>query len=154
MSERKNQKTSRRDIDILKISDKTSLKADREDWGGVLQTLAKHRENESQWDNWHQGSRDTKQTNETPLNPWKIKGNLINNNHNSSRNHQGSSRISQNHFSIHFATKSNTNPKGHRAPPDHKSKSRAPAKGSRTQDPLRFPGLDTPPNLRSNTFYI
>ena len=124
MSEGKNQKTSCRDIDILKISDTTSLKADREDWGGLPKTLAKHRENESQRDNWHQGSRDTKQTNESPLNPLKIEGKLINTHQNSSRNHQGSSRISQNHFLIHFATKSNTNPKGRPRPArDHESNS-------------------------------
>ena len=55
---------------------------------------------------------DTTETNEIPLNPFKIKGELFNTHQNSSRNHQESSTISQNHFLIHFATKSSTNPKG------------------------------------------
>ena len=44
---------------------KTSLKADREDWGGgLLETPAKHRENERQRDHSHRGARGTKGTNE------------------------------------------------------------------------------------------
>ena len=46
---------------------KTSLKADREDWGGgLLKTPAKHRENERQRDHSHRGARGTKGTNEIP----------------------------------------------------------------------------------------
>ena len=45
----------------------TSLKADREDWGGILlKTPAKHRENERQRDHSHRGARGTKGTNEIP----------------------------------------------------------------------------------------
>ena len=47
-------------------TDKTSLKADREDWGGLLKTPAKHRENERQRDHSHRGARGTKGTNEIP----------------------------------------------------------------------------------------
>ena len=52
-----------------------------------------------------------------PLDDSKNKVKLINNKHNSSRNHQGSSTISQNHFLIHFATKSNTKSQGHAPDP-------------------------------------
>ena len=78
----------------------------------ALKTLTKHRENEATRENGtgeqrHQGNQ------RNPLNPSKIKGKLFNTHQNSSRDHQGSSRISQNHFLIHVATKSNTlNPKG------------------------------------------
>ena len=49
-------------------TEKTSLKAEREDWGGggPLKTPAKHRENERRRDHSHPGSRGTKGTNETP----------------------------------------------------------------------------------------
>ena len=63
---------------------KTSLKADREDLG-VRQMAPVN--------------SDTNETHEPPI---------INIHQNSSRNHQGSSRISQNHFLIHFAKQSQT----------------------------------------------
>ena len=45
---------------------KTSIKADRKVWEGrLLKTLAKHGQNERQWDHSHRGSRGTKGTNET-----------------------------------------------------------------------------------------
>ena len=58
---------------IYIYTDKTSLKADREDWGGdplltlaPLKTPAKHRENEHQQDHSHRKPRGTKGTNEIP----------------------------------------------------------------------------------------
>ena len=50
----------------------------------------------------HQGNQ------RNPINPLKIKGKHINTHHNTSRNHQGSSTISQNHFSLDFAKKAST----------------------------------------------
>ena len=111
---------------------KTSLKADREDLGGVRQTAPVN--------------SDTNETHEP---------HIINNIHkNSFRKLQGSSRISQNHLLTHFATKSNTQTERHSGGthPEDYSKPRAPATGSRTQDPLRFPGLDTHPNLRRTSW--
>ena len=89
----------------------TSLKADRTDWGGPLkppQNTGKTNATKTTRTTGPAAAREP--TN--PLNLFKIKGKLINIHQNSSRNHQGSSRISQNDFLIHFATKSSTNPKG------------------------------------------
>ena len=73
-----------------------------------LKTPTKHRENNSSREKGT-GEQRHRGNQRNPLNPSKIKGKLINTHQNSSKNHQGSFRISQNHFLIHFAIKSNTN---------------------------------------------
>ena len=92
---------------------KTRLKADRDDWGGSPYNPRKTHAKRTQAGELAPGCHTTLRNQRNPGDPSKINGNHINTHHNSSRNHQGSSRISQNHFLIHFATKSNTpNPKG------------------------------------------
>ena len=95
------------------ITDKTSLKADREDWGGVPSIPPQNRGKTKASGTTGTGGPEGPRKPTNPLNPAKIRGKLINTHQNCFRNHQGSSTISQNHFLIHFATKSNTNPKGH-----------------------------------------
>ena len=83
-----------------------------------------------------------------PPNPLKNCGKLMNNNHNSCRNHQGSCTISQNHFLIHFATKSNTNPKGRPPCPGPLIQLLAPSDRIAHAGPIKISRSDSPPNLR------
>ena len=89
----------------------------------------------------HQGDQ------RNPINPVKIQGKHIKTRQNSSRNHQGSSRISQNHFLIDFAKQ--------REAPNNKGTpgngSRSTNRETRPSDEITHPRttkisrLDTPP---------
>ena len=104
---------------------KTSLKADREDLGGVRQTAPVN--------------SDTNETHEPPI---------INIHQNSFRNLQGSSRISHNQF----ATKSNTQTKRHSGGthPDDYSKSRAPSNRIAHARPIKISRFGHTPQPPTN----
>ena len=122
--------------------------------GGPFKTDAKQRENESQRDHSlppgvprHQGNQ------RKPIIPSRIKGKLINTHQNTSRNHQGSSTISQNHFHSIWQNKGK----------HQTTRARTPARTGpdpgaliteKTSDRITHPGpikisrSDSPPNLR------
>jgi hypothetical protein len=84
---------------LLCITDKTSLKADREDWGGGSLKPPQNIRKTNASGTIGTGGPAAPRNQRNPKNPSKIKvKHIINTHHNSSRNHQGSSRISQNHF--------------------------------------------------------
>ena len=86
-----------------------------------------------------------------PKNRSKNKGQPLYTPQNPCKKHQGSSIISQNNFSFDFAKQNQTpSPKGtSKAPPRPGPlmtiKTQRHDPGSRTQEPLRFPGLSKPP---------
>ena len=104
-----------------------------------LKTPANHSENKGTEANGTGGSAAPREP-AKPKSPSKNKGPPLYSPQNPCRKHQGSSIISQNNFLFDFETKSSRKAKGHGSGAGGLLTIKSPATGSRTQEPLRFPG--------------
>ena len=107
---------------------------DVEMWGRQAEIAHEHLEKgrlilvqgEIRYSSWENEGKQYQGNQRNLGNPSESKGKRINTHQNSSRNHQASSRISQNHFLIHFATKSDTNNPNGTAAAQPRSTNRSP----------------------------
>ena len=112
-----------------------------------LKTTANHSENGGTQQNGTGGSAAPREP-AKPKSPSKNKGQPLYTPQNPCRKHQASSIISQNNFLVDFAKQIQHKTQRARAR-THRSGGlmtiKSPATGSRTQEPLRLPGLSKPP---------
>ena len=112
-----------------------------------LKTLANHSENRGTGANGTGGPTAPREPTRSPKS-FENKRNPTSTHQHPSRKHQGCSIVSQNNFLFDFAKQSQApSPKG--TDPTRRTGAlmtiKSPATGSRTQEPLRFPGLSKPP---------